>query len=228
MPCISLSHQCAVLHPEAPRADYTDPIGKLVLEKYAPVTAAYGFHFRAIGDRIFTPVIRKEIRALHPVNNGHYTVYLPAFSDETIVKFLSNFPDVSWQVFSKHNKTPFSAGNIQVVPVNNDGFTHSLESCAGILCGAGFEGPAEAMYLGKKVMVVPMKGQYEQHLNAAGAKEMGASVIETLSDEYLPEVGNWLKNGIAISVNYPDITGSIVDTIVERHARRPVTFSASE
>lgn len=220
MPCISLSHQCAVLHPDAPKATYTDPIGKLVLEKYAPVTDAYGFHFRAIGDQIFTPVIRKEIRQLNPVNKGHYTVYLPAFSDETIIKHLSTFPDVQWQVFSKHNKQPISQGNIQIVPVNNEGFTRSLESCEGILCGAGFEGPAEAMYLGKKVMVVPMKGQYEQHLNAAGAKEMGASVIETLSEEYLPEIGNWLKNGKAISVNYPDMTGQIVDMIVARHARR--------
>jgi len=45
----------------------------------------------------------------------------------------------------------------------------------GVFCGAGFETPAEAMFLKKKLMVIPMKGQYEQQCNAAALEEIGRS-----------------------------------------------------
>src|SRR5690606_36108363 len=117
--------------------------------------------------RIFTPVIRQQVRQ-HPVVNGsHYTVYLPAYNDKRLVKSLSRFPDIQWEVFSKHNKQAFRVGNISLRPINNDAFIHSMASSAGVLCGAGFETPAEALFMNKKLLVIPMKNQYEQHLNAA-------------------------------------------------------------
>lgn len=218
LPCISLSHQCAVLHEKAPLPVSDDPVGRLVLSRYAPVTACYGFHFKAFDSNIFTPVIRKEIRSMTPTNLGHYTVYLPAYDDDTIVKHLSHFPDVHWQVFSKHNKTPFTSGNISVNKIDNCAFVESMASSAGVLCGAGFEGPAEAMYLGKKVLVVPMHAQYEQQCNAAGARDMGAAVIDTLDEKHYDTIGDWLKNGQPIVVDYPDITGAIIARIFKEHA----------
>ncbi len=217
-PCISLSHQCAVLHPNAPKPAAADVMGKLVLERYAPVTDAYGFHFKAFGEQIYTPVIRQEIRDLTPTNNGHYTVYLPAYSDETIVKHLSHFSEVKWQVFSKHNKQPFVSGNVSVNKIDNEAFVASMASGAGVLCGAGFEGPAEAMYLGKKVLVIPMLTQYEQQCNAAGAAAMGATVIPTLAEASYPVIKDWLQNGKAIHVNYPDQTASIIAQIIKKYA----------
>lgn len=217
-PCISLSHQCAVLHPLAPQPASGDMVGKLVLQRYAPVTAAYGFHFRAFAENIFTPVIRQEIRALTPQNHGHYTVYLPAYDDATIIRHLSQFPDVKWDVYSKHNKEPFVSGNVSLKKIDNRAFIESMAACTGLLCGAGFEGPAEAMYLGKKVLVIPMLTQYEQHCNAAGAAEMGATVIQTLDEQYHPVIRKWLDEGQSISVNYPDITESIIAKIMLEHA----------
>lgn len=217
-PCISLSHQCAVLHPNAPKPAKGDPMGKLILKLYAPVTAAYGFHFKSFAENIFTPLIRKEIRELTPTNKGHYTVYLPAYSDETIVKQLSMFPNVRWHVFSKHNKKPFSTTNIIVEKINNRAFIESMASSAGVLCGAGFEGPAEAMYLGKKVLVIPMLTQYEQQCNAAGAAAMGATVVDTLEGKNHDTICSWLVDGQPIKVNYPDITAAIVAEIMQHHA----------
>lgn len=216
--CISLSHQCAVLHPVAPKPNFRDPMGELILKHYAPTTHAYGFHFKSFGERIYTPVIRQEIRNLTPANLGHYTVYLPAYDDKAIVKHLSQFGGVRWQVFSKHNKHPFVSGNISMQPIDNAGFTQSLATSAGALLGAGFEGPAEAMYLGKKVMVIPMQTQYEQHCNAAGAAAMGATVINALHEKHYTAIQNWINNGSAPAVNYPDITKEIIEKIVHAHA----------
>jgi uncharacterized protein (TIGR00661 family) len=219
LPCISLSHQCAVLNENAPQPEEEDRIGKMVLQRYAPTSAAYGFHFQSFASNIFTPVIRREVRALTPENKGHYTVYLPAYDDATIVNHLSQFKDAQWQVFSKHNKQPFTTDNVSVQKIDNAAFMASMASGAGVLCGAGFEGPAEAMYLGKKVLVIPMHAQYEQQCNAAGAVAMGATMIKTLEEKYHPEIRNWLTNGQPITVNYPDMTAEIVEMIVKRHGR---------
>ena len=218
LPCISLSHQAAVLHENAPRPEKDDPVGRLVLSRYAPVTAAYGFHFKAFGENIFTPVIRKEIRALQPTDEGHYTVYLPAYSDEAILKHLSHFSNTRWEVFSKHNKEPFTSGNIHIQKIDNAAFVKSLASCAGVMIGAGFEGPAEAMYLGKKVLVIPMQAQYEQQCNAAGAEAMGATAIKMLHEKYYGTITGWIADGKPITVDYPDITAEIVATLMREQA----------
>jgi len=217
-PCISLSHQCAVLHENAPKPAAGDAMGQLVLQRYAPTTAAYGFHFKSFGENIYTPVIRREMRALTPTNKGHYTVYLPAYDDETIVRNLSQFADVQWQVFSKHNKQPFTKDNVNVQKIDNKAFVESLASSAGVLCGAGFEGPAEAMFLGKKVLVIPMLAQYEQQCNAAGAAAMGAAVIQTLEPKNHSIIRQWLDLGKPISVDYPDQTAEIINMIIKKHA----------
>ncbi|MDP4129751.1 MAG: glycosyltransferase family protein [Bacteroidota bacterium] len=40
-----------------------------------------------------------------------------------------------------------------------------------VIAGAGFETPAEAMYLGKTLMVVPAKGHYKQKCKAAALQK---------------------------------------------------------
>ena len=218
VPCISLSHQCAVLHTDAPPPVESDLMGRIVLRRYAPVTAEYGFHFKSFGENIFTPVIRREIRQLQPTDKGHYTVYLPAYDDETSYRHLSQFPDARWEVFSKHNKQPFTRGNVTIQKIDNRAFIESMASSTGVLCGAGFEGPAEAMYLGKKVMVVPMQAQYEQQCNASGAMAMGAAMIRSLAEKSYPVIREWLDKGQPISVDYPDITANIIALIMQQHA----------
>ena len=220
LPCISLSHQCAVLNPNAPKAAAKDWMGLTVLKEYAPTTAAYGFHFKAYGENIFTPVIRNEIRQLKATDKGHYTVYLPAYDDEKIVNHLCHFKEAKWEVFSKHNKEPFTIDNVTIKKIDNRAFIESMAACTGLLCGAGFEGPAEAMYLGKKVMVIPMLVQYEQQCNAAGAATMGATVIKTLEEKHYPTIQNWLTNGQHIKVNYPDITAHVVTKLMNEHGSR--------
>lgn len=217
-PCIGLSHQSAVLSPYAPVSPEKDWKGKLILKRYAPVTAFYGFHFRSYAKNIFTPVIRREIRELQPTNEGHYTVYLPAYNDAQLIEHLSRFDNIQWQVFSKHNKEPLDFKNVHIQPIENTAFIKSMASSEGVLCGAGFEGPAEAMYLGKKLMVIPMQQQYEQQCNAAAAETLGVPVIKTLSRKYYERIRWWLALGTPVKVDFPDQTEDIVRRLIEEHA----------
>jgi len=227
-PCVSLSHQCAVLHENAPKPSKSDILGKFILKNYAPTTAQYGFHFAEFGHRIYTPVIRKQVRELNPTNKGHYTVYLPAYDDEKIIKRLSQIKDVRWEVFSKHNKEPFTQGNINIQPIQNEAFINSMASSEGVLCGAGFETPAEALFLGKKLLVIPMKTQYEQQCNAAALDTIGVPVVKSLKKKHIPTIEDWIQNGKPIDVNFPDITEQIIDILLEEQMQKSLVVPPAE
>ena len=123
----------------------------------------------------------------------HYTVYLPAYSDKRIIRILSAIKNIEWQVFSKHSKKRYQEGNIFIRPIENDAFIESLLSCTGILCGAGFETPAEALFLKKKLLVIPMKGQYEQQCNAAALALMNVPVLKSLKKKHLDKIKSWTR-----------------------------------
>ncbi|MBC5992217.1 glycosyltransferase family protein [Pontibacter cellulosilyticus] len=215
--CVGLSNQVAVLNQNVPKPKETDHMGKFILKNYAPTTAQYGFHFARFDDTIFTPIIRKQVRELEVSNQGHYTVYLPAHDDHKIVNKLSRFKNVEWQVFSKHNKQPFQHENISVQPIQNDAFLQSMASSAGVLCAAGFGTPSEVLYLQKKLLVVPMKNQYEQVCNAAALKHMGVATVKSLKKKHLPKISEWQEHGEPIQVHYPDETDAIVARIVQEN-----------
>lgn len=220
VPCVSLSHQCAVLNENAPKPEKSDWKGRVVLKYYAPVTASYGFHYKSYADNIFTPVIRKQVRDAVVTNKGHYTVYLPAYEDSVLIEHLSNFKNVNWEVFSKHNKEAYTHDNIHLRPINNDAFIESMASSTGVLCGAGFEGPAEALFLGKKVLAIPMQEQYEQQCNAAALEDLGVPVIKSLSKKYYDVIENWINSDQNINVNYPDITAKVIGKMMSEQASR--------
>lgn len=212
-PCISLSHQAAVINSKSPKPLNFDILGQTILRYYAPTTQQYGFHFERYDKNIFTPVIRQQIRAAHIENLGHYTVYLPSYDDDRLIKSLSRFKHIQWEVFSKHNTKPVTEKNVRILPIQNEPFIKSMSSAEGVICGAGFETPAEALFMGKKLLVIPMKGQYEQHCNAAALQEMGVPVIKSLKKKHYAVIEKWLKSDSRIEVDYPDITERIIDQI---------------
>lgn len=221
-PCIGLSNQVATLHPLAPSPKKSDMLGKLVLQNYAPTTYNYGFHFKSLDKNIYTPIIRKAVREIKPSNDGHYTVYLPSYDDERIIKTLKIFKAIKWQVFSKHNKKKYIEKNITILPINQELFLESLASSEGVLCNAGFGTTSEALFLKKKLLTIPMKKQYEQHCNAAMLKSMGVPVIKKLSPDYSDKILDWIKDTKIVQVDYPDITEKIIDTIIENHAGKKI------
>lgn len=217
IPCIGLSHQIGALDPASPKPDETDMLGKFIMKNYAPSSISYGFHFKSYNKHIFTPVIRQSIRALEPNDKEHYTVYLPSYDDAHLLKNLSKFSDIQWDVYSKHNKKKFTVKNVTINPIQSDTFVQSMANASGVLCGAGFETPAEALFLGKKLLVIPMKNQYEQHLNAAALEQMGVPVINSLKKKYDFAIEAWLNSKNRVPVDYPDITKEIITNIVEKH-----------
>ena len=71
--------------------------------------------------------------------------------------------------------------------------------------------------MGKKLMVIPMKTQYEQQLNAAALKQMGVPVIKSLKPKHDEIILDWIKNGKVIAVDYPDTTQQTLDLVFKKH-----------
>ncbi|HCW07882.1 MAG TPA: glycosyl transferase [Cytophagales bacterium] len=213
---ISLSHQAALLSDKTPKPKFIDPFGEWILHNYAPVKKYVGFHFEEYDKNIFTPVIRASIRQAKVSNKGHYTVYLPAYDDKKLVQLFLKATKVRWHIFSKHTKTPYHVGRVSVYPVSGVDFIESVVSSAGVLTGAGFETPAEVLHLNKKLLVVPMKSQYEQKCNAAALKKLGVPVLKKVKKKSFKKINRWLDEGKPLDISFPDITARAVERAIEK------------
>jgi len=187
---------------------------------YAPAAQAIGFHFQPYDDFIETPIIRQAIREASLGNNGHYTVYLPTFDEAYLIKRLACFPRVRWEIFSKRHKntSPYTQGNVTVSPVNADAFVHSLAGCEGLLTAAGFETSSEALFCGKKLLVIPMQGQYEQQCNAEALRRMGVAVSPAFEERFLR---SWIEQSSPLRCefrhNVPDVVEALLHRCHTRH-----------
>lgn len=211
---ISLSHQGALYTDSVPKPSRFSLIGRFIIKYYAKCHYNYGFHFEKYNSKVFTPIIRSDIRLLKRTEKDHYTVYLPAYSDENIIKVLSKIKGVKWKVFSKNAQAYYQKKNVYIKPINSEKFEKSLASCKGILCGAGFETPAEALYLNKKLMVIPMKNQFEQHFNAEALKNLGVPVLKSLKPKNVQKIKNWIESNYKVDLEFPNETQHIIDYIL--------------
>jgi uncharacterized protein (TIGR00661 family) len=216
--CVSLSHQAALLSKKSPRPKFVDPFGEWMIRNYAPVKKYIGFHFEEYDKNIFTPVIRSAIRSAKVKDLGHYTVYLPAYNDKKLVQRLLKLPKVKWHIFSKHIKSAYHIGRVSVYPIGGADFVESVVTCSGVICGAGFETPAEVLYLNKKLLVVPMKSQYEQQCNAAALKKLGVPVLKKLKKKSIKKIERWIEESRPLDVSFPDVAADAVNRLMEKYS----------
>ncbi|MGH1519105.1 glycosyltransferase family protein [Chryseobacterium sp. JK1] len=211
LPMIELSHQASMSFPETPKPDKKDFLGEMILKYYVPSERKIGFHFENYHPQIKKPVIRKKIRNLNPYKRGYYLVYLPSFADENIIKILRNIP-VEWKVFSKYSKVHVKVKNVEVFPIDEMEYLKYFEGCEGILCNAGFESPAEALFMDKKLFVIPIHNQYEQECNACALDKMGIPNSKVLD---LNEIMEWVASDHHLKVDYPnDIEDILVKEVL--------------
>jgi uncharacterized protein (TIGR00661 family) len=213
--CIELSHQCAVIHPKSPKPENGSRLGNFIIKKMCPSNSKIGFHFWKYDDSIHTPIIRSAIRKLPSENKGHYCVYLPAYSAEHLYNLLSLLPDVKWHIFSQQITRRYEQENCLFHPADIHVFTHHLTTCEGIICGAGFETPSEALFLGKKLLVIPMKNHYEQSCNGYALQKLGVDYMSKLTNSELPALKKWVHETNPIHIPYPDQTEQLVTEVLQ-------------
>jgi uncharacterized protein (TIGR00661 family) len=203
IPCIEMSHQAAVRDATSPQTKRRFPVGRWIIKKYCPSTSSIGFHFEAYSENIFQPILRKEIIESAPVQGDHYVVYLTGYGDDIIARVL-NSVEATFIIFSKELKQQVQIGNCCFKPISNEVFLEDLLSAHGVICGAGFELPAEALYLKKKLLVIPYANHYEQHCNAASLERLGAMVLFSLCSKDLASIQNWCDSSHEVTYQWED------------------------
>jgi uncharacterized protein (TIGR00661 family) len=202
VPSVQFGHQASFMSARTPRPAKTSKTGEWILKNYAKASHYIGLHFQPYDDFIMTPVIKREIFEATPAEHEHITVYLPSYCQPELLQHFSPLKDFKFQVFSWQAQRPERHGHITFLPVSKKGFNQSMINCSAIICGAGFETPAEALHLKKKMMVMPIKGQYEQCCNAAALELLGVPSIRGLDDNFLQAFHNWMNNSRTVSVDY--------------------------
>ncbi len=200
IPCIGASHQASFFSPLVPRPKKKSFITEAILKHFAPVDHPIGFHFKRYDDFLYPPVIRSDIRQLEVSCKNHITVYLPAYHHNFLRTFFEQFNSVEWHIFSPACKRQERYRNIRIYPFSNRSFLKSFSSCRGIISNAGFETCSEAMYLGKKLLAIPIRNQYEQQCNAAALQELGVTTMERLDDN-IAELWRWLEEATVIQLD---------------------------
>jgi uncharacterized protein (TIGR00661 family) len=214
IPNATLCNQTVIMEKAVSRPKTFNLLAKFILKYLVPANHKFGYHYIKFRKNIFTPIIRKEIREAEISDIGHYTIYLPSYSDENLINFFKRFSDTKWQVFSKNCQKEYQFSNITILPVNKEKFTQSIVSCRGIICNSGFETTAEALYLGKKLLVIPQKSQYEQLYNTHVLNSMGIQSIKELNKKSKAIVENWLATETKVKIEYPDVTQDIIDALL--------------
>lgn len=215
--CIGLSNQYTLLNKEVKKPNNFNFLHKIFLKYYSPVHYGYGYHYRKIQNNTFFPLIKRKIRNAKIKNLYHYTIYLPSYSVDEIIKELNDIKKISFHVFSREILKESSNNNFHLKPINQNLFIKSISTCEGVICNAGFETTSEAIFLKKKLLVIPMKNQFEQKFNALCLKKLGFVTLKKLKKK---DVKHWIKNKKNINIDFEQNTEEIVDRILLDYIKR--------
>lgn len=225
VPCVEMSHQAAVRDPSSPQTTRAFPLGRWIVKNYCPSTSAIGFHFENYSDTTYLPLLRKEIIESTPVQGEHYVVYLTGYSDDAVVQVLTSVK-APFILFSKEIKQQVQRENCCIKPISNQAFLQDLIAAKGVICGAGFELPAEALYLKKKLLVIPYANHFEQHCNAAAVGRLGAQVLFSLSQKEVASLQAWCDTNNEIVYDWKDPLSFAVHRVVSEAPTAKGIFAA--
>ncbi|MDN3690671.1 glycosyltransferase family protein [Cyclobacterium jeungdonense] len=129
---------------------------------------------------VWPPMVRKSVRTALPYSGDFFLVYIvnSGYARE-IFELAKNFPDITIVAFWDAGEMPQKyqpLANLTFHQIDDRLFIEKLSQCKAYLSTAGFESIAEAMYLRKKTLMVPVEGQYEQQCNALDAQKSGAGL----------------------------------------------------
>ncbi len=126
---------------------------------------------------IAQPIIRENVieKRMHTRDNGFILVYQT--SDTTIDqinKLAESFSDIKFIIYGLNVQ---NRNNIIKKQLSYTEFIDDLSECSGIICNGGFSLLSEAIYLKKPIFAMPIKGQYEQRVNASFIEKKGYGVF---------------------------------------------------
>ncbi|HVA97763.1 MAG TPA: glycosyltransferase family protein [Bacteroidia bacterium] len=189
---VSIAHHYMFLH-----SDYRMPSGKnfenYFLKFYTRLTTfgatkklALSF-YRFENDEaqsiyVVPPLLRNEVMEQPIENNNFILIYIlnSGYMDEIIKWHIKN-PETVLHCFTDKKEMADEVkydDTLYFHQLNDKNFLKLMSNASGVATTAGFESVCEAMYMGKPVFMVPVKGHYEQFCNSRDAFKTSASIYD--------------------------------------------------
>ena len=152
---VGIGHQYAFKY-DIPKRGFNF-VSTQVMKQFAPVSLGIGLHWDSFGAPILPPIIDTSLTGTF--DEKTIVVYLPFENQDEVIKLLAYFTEYKFHLYSHVNVTDEMCWykNIFLHPLSKQAFTTNLKSCGGVICNSGFELVSEALHLGKKILVKPVK-----------------------------------------------------------------------
>jgi uncharacterized protein (TIGR00661 family) len=117
------------------------------------------------------PILRPEILAAKRRTGAHVLVYQTSATNEALVPTLAKLP-FEFRVYGM-GRAGREADNVELRAFSQQGFVDDLRTARAAISGGGFSLMCEAVHLHVPMLSVPVRGQWEQQLNARWLAKLG-------------------------------------------------------
>ena len=128
------------------------------------------------------PVVRPAIARLTPSDAGPIVVYATTGTHEDRWReVLGRFARQEFHLYGFNKNVEWQ--NCIFKEASTEGFATDLAAARGVIASAGYSLISECLYLRKKMLLLPLAGQYEQLINARYVEKLGLGVWSKRVDE---------------------------------------------
>jgi len=121
------------------------------------------------------PIIRPVVSALKTTDGEHILVYSTTGKGrDELLEVLGNFDSQKFYIYGFDKEEQLD--NCIFKKRSTKDFLADLAGCQGVIASAGFSLISECMYLKKKMLLLPLAGQYEQIINAHYIEKLGLGI----------------------------------------------------
>ncbi len=208
-PTIAIGHQYAFDHKIPKQGNHL--AAALFMKYFTPATVRLGLHWHHFNQPILPPIADIPHTG-EPVIENKIIVYLGFEQLDDIIALLTPFHEQQFYIYSAVSAAE-DRDHLHLRPLSRERFQQDLATANGVITNAGFELASEAIHLGKKLLVKPLKGQMEQLSNAKALEMLKLGMrMHTLDTQ---QVDYWLNSFKGQRIVYPDVADAISQWLLD-------------
>ena len=183
---------------------------------YTPIKNVIPSHFSHFNQHILPPFLSKIItnHKLKANSKDNVLVYLAWEELEKMIALLNQIEEKHF-IYYCDIQNEKVVKNVTLKPFSENGFKNDLIENKYLITNAGFQLPAEALFVGKKILCKPLDGQPEQEHNAKILNDLGYATISKTID--INSINNWLHSSKKIKIDFPNPLELIMDIIENKN-----------
>jgi uncharacterized protein (TIGR00661 family) len=203
VPFISIDHEHMLSHCQLEHQDknwFSRMAARVVTECHYVGAVAYiivnffDAPLRVENALLAPPIIRPVVRSLEASSGKHILLYSTSGEEqEQMLEVLCKFEDQKFYIYGFNEDREHS--NCIFKKRSTEGFLADLAGAKGVIASAGFSLISECLHLKKKMLMLPVTGQYEQIINAHYIQKLGLGIsaeklVEDVLGRFLDELDN--------------------------------------